>query len=325
MPSDDRLPIALEAVAPALKRFRSVLSTAQGVARTILAAGSGAGQSRAELGRFAEGRIDTERFAELSAGTALDTDTRGLIVYAAQVLEDTAGLPDDAFVIRAESGESLAGRVGSALTLFGRAFSAAHAIDRARHGRGVAAMHELSLAYPFAKWSAVERMVAPPLVVVVDGAQLSVAALGNYLDGGAHVCLVVEGTCPPAALARLITPGTMVVQTADTRGLDRFASYEGPAIAALVAANAAQFIHDPGRGRMPWQRIELWHRPDDAPRGRLGSATARQQREDLEQLLALATPPTLPDGSLAGPATADDIADRLSAWLLTESGLGGAR
>lgn len=76
---------------------------------------------------------------------------------------------------------------------------------------------------------------------------------------------------------------------------------------------------------MPWQRIELWHRPDDAPRGRLGSATSRQQREDLEQLLALATPPTLPDGSMAGTGTADDIADRLSAWLLTESGLGGER
>lgn len=325
MPSDERVTMALKAVTPALQRFRSVVNTAHGVARTILAAGSGAEQSRAELGRFAEGRIDIDRFAELSSGTALDAEARGLIAYAAQVLEDTANLPDDAYVVRADSGESLASRVGTALTLFGRAFSAAHAIDRARHGRGATAMHELSLAYPFAKWSALERMVAPPIIAVVDGAHLSVAALGNYLDGGIHACLVVENGCPPAALARLITPGTLVVQTADARGLDRFASHEGPAIAALVPSSAAQFIHDPERGRMPWQRIELWHRPEEAPRGRLGSATTRQQRDDLEQLLALATPPTLPDGSLAGPATADDLADRLSSWLLAESGFGGER
>ena len=323
MQSDDRVRIALDATAMARERFRSVVHTTIAAAKAILTAGAGVDQARAELGPFAEGRIDAEQFAELSAGRAMDAQARGIVAYAMQALEEAADRVDSAYIVRAKSGESPAARVNAALTLFGRAFTAAHAIDDARHGRGTRGA--LSTSYPFEQWTSIERLVAPPLVIVSDGAHLGAAELASFLDGGMHICIVVEGGSAPAPLARLVTPGSLVLQTSSTKGLDRFAAYEGPAIAALMPAGAAEFIHDPQRGRMPWQRIELWQKPTDAPRTRLGPTTSRQQRDDLDQLLALATPPALPEGSFAGAASADDVAARLSDWLLTESGLGGQR
>ena len=323
MQSDDRVRTALEATAPSRERFRFAVHTALATAKAILASGAGADQAREELGPFAAGRIDVEQFAQLSAGRAIDAQARGIIAYAMQALEETAERPDASYIVRAKSGESLAMRMGIALTLFGRAFSAAHAIDDARHGR--ATRGSLSKAYPFEQWTSIERLVTPPLVIVSDGAHFSGAEIASYLDGGMHLCVVIEGACPPAPLARLVTPGTLVVQTSGKRGLDRFADHEGPSIAALVPEGAAEFIHDPRRGRMPWQRIELWQKPAEAPRTRIGATTSRQQREDLEQLLALATPPALPEGSFAGVSSADDVANRLSEWLLNESGLGGPR
>ena len=323
MQSDDRVRTALEATAPARERFRYAVLTALSAAKAILAAGAGAEQARAELGPFAAGRIDPEQFAGLSVGRAIDAQARGIIAYAMQALEETAERSDASYIVRAKSGESLANRVGSALTLFGRAFSAARAIDEARHGH--ATRGALSRSYPFEQWTSIERLVTPPVVIVTDGAHFGASEIASYLDGGMHVCVVIEGACPPAPLARLVTPGTLVVQTSGTRGLDRFADYEGPAIAAIVPSGAAEFIHDPRRGRMPWQRIDLWQKPAEAPRSRIGATTSRQQREDLEQLLALATPPALPEGSFAGMASADDVANRLSEWLLNESGLGGQR
>jgi hypothetical protein len=167
-------------------------------------------------------------------------------------------------------------------------------------------------------------MAAPPIVAVVNGADLHAAELSELLDGTQHIVLVVEGSCPPAALVRLITPGTFVLQTTDARGLDRFRDFRGPAIAALVDDQAACFAHDPARGSALWQRLEIWQQPAPVARKRIGGLSARQQAEDVAQLLAMATQPAFSESKLGDlvPAGANAV-DRLTDWLLTESGLSG--
>jgi hypothetical protein len=149
------------------------------------------------------------------------------------------------------------------------------------------------------------------------------ATLAHLMDGSMHVVFVVRGACAPAPLVRLITPGTLVLQTRDATGLNRFGAYDGPAIAALVAENAATFIHDPERGAELWQRIKVWNRPTVESRRSIGGISPRQQRDELAQLNAMSEQPafsTIPIDALA-PAGAGDPSDRLASWLLAQSGL----
>jgi hypothetical protein len=55
--------------------------------------------------------------------------------------------------------------------------------------------------------------------------------------------------------------------------------------------------------------------------------SARQQQEELLQLQALAERPTLPNGPIEAlvPSGAGDATDRLTAWLLNESGLANGK
>ncbi|MBK6307526.1 MAG: hypothetical protein IPF47_18080 [Gemmatimonadetes bacterium] len=134
-------------------------------------------------------------------------------------------------------------------------------------------------ASPRRSWS---RWTAP---------DLHIGGLADYLDGREKLVLVVRGASPPAPLVRLITPGTMVLQTSDDSGLDLVATTSGTAVAALVPAEAARFLHDPAQGREPWQRLTVWHMPP-APKNALGGLSAWQMQEDLRQLEALAAGPT---------------------------------
>jgi hypothetical protein len=149
--------------------------------------------------------------------------------------------------------------------------------------------------------------------------------LADFLDGAEKIALVVDGPCAPAPLVRLITPGTFVLQTADTTGVDLFAKCDGPAVMALVPSSAACFLHDPNGGRSAWQRLRVWHRPASLPRKSVGGLSARQQAEELLQLDALAERPSLetaPVESLV-PVGQGEPGDRLAAWLLDAAGLGG--
>jgi hypothetical protein len=158
----------------------------------------------------------------------------------------------------------------------------------------------------------------------VNGADVRAGGLAEFLDGGVHIVLIVDGPCAPAPLARLVTPGTVVLQTTDATGVDVFSRFEGPAVMALVPPAAACFVHDPNGGRAAWQRLRIWNRPTTLPRHALGGSSAWQQAEELRQVDALAERPSLEGAPVEAlvPAGSGDPADRLASWLLDASGLG---
>ena len=327
MPSDERLDRARVAIARPLAVYRSAVVGSLERVRGVLASATSAPRAELELGVFARGRIDAERFATLARGTVLDAAARARITHAAYVLEELAAFRDDAFVVDLRAGGPLDLVVSSTLATLGRAFGASVAADLVRTDRYRPSEHDLlTLAWGFEHWTREDRRHAPPLVVVVDGEDYRPEKLAHLLDGAMHILLIIRGACPPASLVRLITPGTLVLQTSDAKGLDRFSAYTGPAIAALVPETAATFIHDPERGSALWQRLTIWNRPATEPRKSVDGISPNQQRDELLQLIALAEQPSLPAvpvDSLA-PAGAGDPSERLASWLLTQSGLEGA-
>jgi len=323
MPSDDRLTLARAAIAKPLAAYRSSLVSAVERVHGILASAGGPSRLELELGAFARGRIDVDRFAAIIRGSALDAGARARITHAAAVLEELAALTDDAFVVDLRSGGPLDLVVASTLATLGRAFGASVAADLVRTGRYRPNEHDLlTLAWGFEHWTRDERRHAPPLVVTLDAEDLRPEKLAHLIDGNVHVLLVTRGTCAPAPLVRLITPGTLVLQTRDATGLDRFGAYEGPAVAALVSENAATFIHDPEHGASTWQRLTIWNRPATEPRKSIAGISPRQQREELAQLYAIAERPALSSTPLdaLAPAGVGDPTERLASWLLTQSG-----
>jgi hypothetical protein len=327
MPSDDRLALARAAIAKPLAAYRSTVVGSLERVRGVLGSAGGPSRLELELGAFARGRIDVDRFSALIRGSALDVGARVRITQAAAVLEELAALRDDAFAVDLRSGGPLDLVVSSTLATLGRAFGAAVAADLVRTGRYRPSEHDvLTIAWGMEHWSRDERRHAPPLIVTLDAEDLRPDKLAHVMDGAMHVILVVRGSCAPAALVRLITPGTLVLQTRDATGLDRFGAYDGPAIAALVSDDAATFIHDPERAAALWQRITIWNRPSTELRKSIAGISPRQQREELAQLIALAERPALsstPVDALA-PAGAGDPTERLASWLLEQSGFADA-
>lgn len=333
MPSDDRrdsqtgdrVSASLRALRAPITAYRSAVATAAERVRSVLAVQRDGGHSRLQLGAFAAGRIDAERFAALSAGEGvLDVLARSRLERSADVLTGLASSSDDAFVVDVAPGAGLGQAVHAALSRLGRAFAAATAADAVRGGRYDPARDENGPAgFSFERWNAGERRLAPPLVVTIDGADLQAGQLAEIMDGTVRIVIVVRGQCAPAPLARLITPGTFVVQTADTSLLDRVAAQDGPAVVALVSDDAAQFVHDPRAGNSIWQRLSISHLPEAAPRKSLGGQSAWQQGEDLRQLRALAERPALPAMPIGAfvPAGDGDPADRLAAWLVAQVSL----
>jgi hypothetical protein len=321
----DRLRLALEATARQRVEFRSAIIAAHERAKAVLSAGGGAERAALELGRFGGGRIDAARFAALESSNAtLDYSRRIRIEWAANVLRAVCAADDNAFVVTVPPGGDLRLVVARGFTELGRAFGAAATVELARAGRFESDRHaDLIDGLAFEAWGKAERRAAPPLVVRVNGADLHAGRLAEFLDGGVHIVLIVDGPCAPAPLARLVSPGTAVVQTADATGVDIFSRSDGPSVMALVPSSAACFVHDPGGGRAAWQRLRIWNRPAAAPRKSIGASSARQQIEDLRQLDALAERPSFeaaPVESLV-PVGSGDPTDRLASWLLDVSGV----
>ena len=339
MPSDDRLALACAALRAPREAFRAALGATADQMRAFLDARRGASQNggarrlAAELGVFAVGRVDAGRLAtlfhpaETRDPTALAAVERACGVLAALSARDPAS-----DVVDVPAGGDLRVAVAQALADWGRAFAAVRTFEVARAGGRRADETAAALAaFPYARWSRGERRAAPPLVVAVDGADLTAAALAEFLDGMQKIVLVVRGACAPAALVRLITPGTFVLQTADGVGLDRLAAWWGPGIAALTPESAARFTHDPAGGATPWERITVAFLPERDPRAAVGGASGAQQAEELRQLRQLAARPAAPAAPGAAPAqdaaggsaaaTTADPADRLAAWLLAQANL----
>jgi hypothetical protein len=97
----------------------------------------------------------------------------------------------------------------------------------------------------------------------------------------------------------------------------------GPAIAALFDHEAALFTHDPLSGAAAWQRLTIHWLPSSLPKKTIAGVSPRQQQEEILQLQALAAKPALPNVPIEAlvPNGHGDAAERLTAWLLSESGL----
>ena len=325
MPSDERTTLALRALARPRAAYRGAVVALMERARGYLAIGGGAGRARVELGQFAAGHVDPERFAKLfQRGGDLDANAERGIRRALEVLREIADADESIHLADVPADGRMTRIVTAKLARLGRAFGAARVIELARAGTYRRGQHDAWLEeFPFDEWNRTERRLAPPLVVTVDGADLRVGALAEYADGAQKIFIVVRGACAPAPLERLITPGTFVMQTADAAQLERAAAYDGPAVAALVSSAAAAFVHDPAGGEAPWQRLTVASVPGSAPAHALGSLSAWEQGEELKQLLALSRRPPEVAASGNGAGTFDPV-EQLAAWLLERANLGAA-
>lgn len=325
MQSDARVAAALVALRPAIERYRLAASAALERARAMLAFEPGPGRTRAALGAFASGRIDPERFALVSAGAdPLDAAGRDAVGHVVQLLEDILSASEEQLVVTVAPAGSAAVAIRARLAGLGTAFAAArildlvkrHGYDRARHGSP-------SDGFPFERWTAAERALAPPLVVRLDGTSLDAPELAPLVDGRVHLLLVVDGPTSPAPLARIISPGALIAQVDDVSSLGGLAGFDGPAVIAVMQGQEARFVHDPRAGSSLWSRIRVDRMPTVPPRKTLGSRSAWQQRDDLAHLKALVEPPRLAHSAAGAGNGHVDPADRLTAWLIEQSGQAG--
>lgn len=337
MPSDTKNPAgagalalkALEALGPRAEAFRSAVATAEEEIRTYVTQRRGVAEYRGEqtlieLGPFAIGRIDAEKFATLLVEVEdLTPEAESVMVRAEEILaEFRVGI--DFHLVTVEKGGDLRDAVKDALNHVGQVFGASRAVELARSGLFDPDQHNPFLsALPFRKWNRAERQLSPPLVVELESEDLLPAGLGEFLDGSVKIVLVVKGVTGPAPLARLMTPGTYVVQTSDPKDLDGLARSPHPGVALLfdeARKDQARFIHDPDAGSAPWQRLKIAHMPEqpDVGRGR----RAPIWLEELEHLAALAKKPAGGE-PLVGEVPEEEAtsADQLAAWLLSQTDL----
>jgi hypothetical protein len=325
MPSDARTGAALELIEPAINAFKQAVAAAADRADSHLAAslaGSPMSQAAAELGEFAAGRIDVTRFAALSELTERpvpDDLEVSVLRRAAEILREQADLPPSRFVVNLPPGGRLANALGIQFDELGRAFGAILVAELVRNGRYDDADHSAILhGLPRHEWHRGERAVSPPLVVTLDGADLWAGEIAQFLDGNQKIVLIVRPPAPPAALVRLITPSTLVMQTTSTEILATALRFEGTAVAALMpdGGGVAEFVHLPDPRLPVHERLQITTRPRGA-RKSLQSWSAWLQSQELEQLYALAAPPPVAEVGKENGAPKVDPAARLAAWLLS--------
>ena len=287
MPSDARIAEALHALRAPIDAFRAAVSAAQAQVADYVdmhraPAATAAATAAAALGRFADGRVDAARFAGAFGGTRVlgDADARRL-ERCRGALAALLAAGDAAFIVEVPPGADLEGAVGTAYARLGTAFGAAHAFQSIRAGTYREELYAAALdGRPFEAWNAAERLLAPPLVVSVDGADLEPARLARFLDGRVRIVLLVRGAVAPAALVPLCTPGTLVVQGDDLAAVGLAAAARGPAAVALVPQSAAAFAHDPAGGARLCDRLTVSRLPADAPRA-VGQLSAAQDRKSV--------------------------------------------
>jgi hypothetical protein len=322
---------ALRVLADPIERHRSAVVTTSEEVRGFLSshrseAEAADGPAAARLGAFAEGVIDVDRFSNMLTDAA--PDDPGMlqkVEKAYDVLRVIAAGGDDVYRVKVKSGARLRDAVADRLAETGRAFAAARVAGKATAGNlNSGSAEKLLEPLGFERWTEAERSLAPPVIVELDGADLHAGDLAEFLDGNVKIVLLVNGEMAPAPLVRLITPSTFVAQTKSEKGLDRFAAFDGPAVAALVP-EGAEFIHDPAAGKQPGDRLELISVPEQPPGATIGGMSVRQQSDELEQLKILAgASAAAADSEEASDAAAGPVAtkvDKLAAWLLAQADL----
>ncbi|HEX6316134.1 MAG TPA: hypothetical protein VFZ73_14790 [Gemmatimonadaceae bacterium] len=323
MPSDATALEALPFVSDAIAAYQSRVAAVADRIDNYLATNDEAGSNGVEeqLGEFAAGRIDMERFSALwEEREVLDQSQRAVLSRTRDVLRDIATRPGDRFITNLPPGGRLTAALANTFTDLGRCFGAMMIAEMVRTGRFRTDDFELLHGFPRFRWTRAERGASPPVIVTLDGADLWAGEVAQYLDGNQKIVLVVRPPAPPAALVRLITPGTLVLQSCSAAGLEPLIAADGPAIAALMPDGAAEFIHLPGASPAH-ERITITTKPPGARKGVEGWTTWQQQQE-LDQLYALAATPAIAQEKQPQPAS--DPADRLASWLLAHADLSAA-
>lgn len=323
MPYDAAALETLTFVSSAIAAYQSRVTAVADRISNYLSANDKAGSDGVEeqLGEFAAGRIDIERFGALwEEREALDQSERTVLAHAHDLLRDIATRPADYFITDLPSGARLTATLAHAFTDLGRCFGAMMIAEMVRTGRFRTEDFELLHGFPRFRWTRAERGMSPPVIVTLDGADLWAGELAQYLDGNQKIVLVVRPPAPPAALVRLITPGTLVLQSCSVAGLEPLNAVEGPAVAALMPDGAAEFIHRPGASPTH-ERLTISTKPTGARKAIEGWTTWQQQQE-LDQLYALAAAPVIAQEKQ--PPAASDPADRLASWLLSHADLSAA-
>lgn len=330
MPSDGSLiSDALAAMAEPAGEFHSALVLAVEDLRSFLArhrAADGPPEdlAAAELGAFGEGRVDANRFAALIAppraiGTAeLHNVERALEALVAAEAKGTDLLKETVH----RSGD-LRETVTRVLCRIGTVFGVVRGVAPLLEGSGEAVDPErLTDGYSFGSWTRAEKAAAPPLFIEVDAPDLKAAGLSEFLEGGQKIVLVVSGTAPPAPLAPLVSPGVMVLQTADPADLESVGRFRGPAVVALAADGLVPFRHDPAAGNSYSERLQVGDMPAPGARPGLGF----RENEDLRHLRELATGlrTAAPEAGAVSAAAVDAAPDddpvgRLAGWLLQQA------
>ncbi|NJD10987.1 MAG: hypothetical protein FIB01_11320 [Gemmatimonadetes bacterium] len=331
MPSEDRTLAVLKVLEPARAAFHGALVAAVEELRGYIAThrqvpdiGKAAAAS---LGQFAAGRIDAERFGALFAHDGrLPPEELDRLEQALEGLADFARQGDELYRIRVAPGADLRDTVRGALAARGRAFAVARGAEAIRSGRGEAVATDEQSNFPFRQWHRAERQIAPPLVLEVEGGDLHVGGLAEYLDGRFKLVLLVAPPAPAAPLTRLIGPHVFVQQTTDPAALRRLVAFDGPGIAAVVPGGCACFTWDPSAGPRFEQRLQVELVPGDDPQQAIGSDGVAQQQADLQWLHELSElrARALAGGVAAsGDAVLGDPADLFAAWLLRQTSLEG--
>jgi len=321
MASDDRTQIALDAIRTRTELFRSAVAAASDQVRGLLTGtGNVTDDQTVALGKFAQGRVNIDRFASFAPKAArIDSAAEAPIRAAQEVLKSLLAQGDDLFVLQIEEGKDLSRKLGKRLAYIGRAFSAAHVIDLVKRGQYSDEKHAAMLEkHPFRKWNKSERALAPGLVIELNGAEFTPSRIVPYLDEHSKFVFKVEGDAPPAALSRVISPGAFVQQETGDAALEAFAEFEGTAVAALLPSNAASFVHDPSAGETTYERFVSLKFPSEVKKLAIGGISPAQQAQDYALLESLSVVP-VPTGDAAL-----DPAGKLSAWLLSQSDLSGS-
>lgn len=321
MASDDRNRVALEAIRPRIEMFRSAVAAASDQVRGLLAGtGNAAEDQSVALGLFAQGRVNVDRFASFTPKTPrIDTGAEKPIRAAREVLQSLLEEGDELFILKLESGRNLGLEAGRRLSQIGRAFSAARAIDLAKRGRFSEDEHAALLEdFPFPDWSQSERVLAPPLLIELPGAEFTPASIVPFLDEASKFVFCVDGDAPAAALVRVISPDVFVQQETGDAALEAFTEFEGAAVAALLPDGAVSFVHNPSAGETTYERFVSLEFPKEVRKRAIGGISAVQQAQDYALLESLSVVP-VPSGDAAS-----DPAGKLSAWLLSQADLSGS-
>lgn len=326
MPSDNLTELVLASLEGPRTAFASSLSAAaEQVRGTLAGLSADVGERndllKTQLGGFAAGRINIEKFSSFADGQkSVNAGAVPTLKKAQEVLNELTEAGKDLNKVKIAVGKNVRCGVRRGLERIGRAFGAARCIELAKAGTFNEAEHGKMLnGLPFAEWNQAERAMAPPLVVHVNGRSLHPASLVEFMDGGVKLVLLIDGPCAPAVLARLMAPGTFVMQTEDVAAVDKLANWEGHGIVAIVPPGAATFTYQPDEGKSFSAALKIEFQPDESNISPLGSLSAQQQVEDLNLLTALtgaaATPQEVSEEPPVNPV------DQLAAFLLNKANI----